>query len=43
VQIVRDCRIAPTIGRQRKISDTSPKGKDLKEIGECEHGLPLWW
>jgi hypothetical protein len=19
------------------------KGKDLKEIGECEHGLPLWW
>jgi hypothetical protein len=34
MQIVRDCRIAPTI----KISDTSPKGKDLKETGECGHG-----
>jgi hypothetical protein len=38
MQIVRDCRIAPTIGRQRKISDTSQKGKDLKETGECGHG-----
>jgi tripartite-type tricarboxylate transporter receptor subunit TctC len=39
VQIVRDCRIAPTIGRQRKISDTSSKGKDLKETGEMRAWL----
>jgi hypothetical protein len=43
MQIVRDCRIAPTIGRQRKISDTPQKGKDLKETGECGHGWRLWW
>ena len=39
MQIVRDCRIVPTIGRHLKISDTSPKGKDLKETGEMRTWL----
>jgi hypothetical protein len=44
---VRDCRIAPTIGRRQKISDTSTKGKDPRTNGEetkeCGRGLRLRW
>jgi hypothetical protein len=36
--VVRDCRIAPAIGRRQKISDSSAKGKHFRESTKCGRG-----
>src|SRR5262249_37896508 len=38
--VVRDCRIAPDIGRRQKISDSRAKGKDFRESAESGCGFP---
>jgi hypothetical protein len=38
LRIVRDCRIAPAIGRRQKISDSSAKGEQFGESTRCGRG-----
>src|SRR5262249_46388900 len=41
--VVRDCRIAPAIGRRQKIRDSRGKGKHFRERKECGRGWRLRW